>query len=424
MLGEILRFQSRKSVFLSLLFIFLFASVLRIAPIVYKEWQILGWHARNINEIEFYYDDVARSLLIGKGFVHSVNPRSPDQPFSFEPGTPFHFVPPLYAWWLYFLYLIFGPNVFIAKIAQCLLDTSVCLFIYLLGKKIFRDERKALLSSVLYAIYPLAIIMCSSLYYQIPLNLALCLVILGYIAPVNWKNGLWTGVVVGLSALAKPVTLPFLILLPALRLAESGFKKAVLKPALVWGFVFMLAGLAVLTPWTIRNYIVFHKFVPVQHGGEEVLVQGSKEEYIDLDVNALRQKYPKGLAPPKQLTETAIRNHIDHLRENPVDYMRFLGKKFLLTWYNTEGKQKNFRALLVQTPFLFFALIGLLFSARIWLRSPGIYIVACILYICLIQVMLFPLVRYTVAVMPLVMLLTADGLIMAGQKLWHRSENE
>lgn len=416
--------QSKKTIFLSLLLIYTLACVLRIAPIVYEEWRSPGWHAANINEIEFYYDDVARSLLVGKGFVHSVNPRSPDYQYSFEPGTPFHFVPPLYAWWLYIIYFIFGPNVFIAKVIQCFLDASVCLFIYLLGKRIFAEDKKALLSAVLYALYPLAIIMCSKLYYQIPLNVALFIVILGYMAPANWKNGFWTGVAVGVSALAKPVTLPFLLLLPALRVAESKFKKALFKPALVWSAAFFLAGLAVLSPWTIRNYIVFKKFVPVQHGGEEVFVQGSKEMYIDLDVNALRKKYPTGLAPPNQLTKTAISNHYAHFRERPVDYIRFMGKKFLLTWYNTEGKQKNSKALLVQTPFLFFAMISLLSSAQIWLKRPGIYIVACILYVCIIQVMLFPLVRYTLVVMPLVMLLAADGLIMTRQKIRHRLEKE
>jgi len=409
--------QSKKAVFLSLSIIFVIACLLRIAPIVYEEWKNPGWHAANINEMEFYYDDVARSLLVGKGFVHSVSPRSPDYKFSFEPGTPFHFVPPLYAWWLYIIYFIFGPNVFIAKVIQCFLDASVCIFIYLLGKRIFEEDKKALLSAVLYAIYPLAIIMCSNLYYQIPLNVALCIVILGYMASVNWKNGFWTGVAVGVSALAKPVTLPFLLLLPAIRLAETGFKKALFKPALAWSVVFILAGLAVLAPWTIRNYIVFKKFVPVQHGGEEVFVQGSKEAYIDLDVNALRQKYPTGLAPSKQLTETAIRNHFYHIRENFFDYLRFMSKKFLLTWYNTEGKQKNYKALLVQTPFLIFAVISLLFSGKTCWSRPGIYVVATILYICFIQVMLFPLVRYTLAVMPLVMILSADGLILATQQM-------
>jgi hypothetical protein len=100
------------------------ACLLRIIPIIYLEWRTPGWHEKNINEIEFYYDDVARSLINGKGFVHSVNPRSEDSPYKFKPGTPFHFVPPLYAWWLYLVYLVL-TECFTGKILQSMLDGSM-----------------------------------------------------------------------------------------------------------------------------------------------------------------------------------------------------------------------------------------------------------------------------------------------------------
>jgi 4-amino-4-deoxy-L-arabinose transferase-like glycosyltransferase len=399
-----------------LLLIYLIAVLLRLAPVSYKEWKNPNWHNSNINEIEFYYDDVARSLLVGKGFVHSVNPRSSDLRFSFKPGTPFHFVPPLYAWWLYLIYLVFGPEMFPAKIIQCFLDASVCPLLFLLGKRIFVDRNTAILSAALYAMYPLAIVMCSTLYYQIPLNIALCLVLIGFISSVTKINGILTGIALGLSALAKPITLPFLLILPGLRIAESIFERVSLKPAIGWSLAFVLSALITLTPWTIRNYMVFNRFVPVQNGGNEVFVQGSKEEYIDLDVDKLRQRYPKGLAPSGRLTITAIENHLAHLRERPADYVRFLAKKFLLTWYNTEGKDKNLLALLAQIPFLLFSIISLVFSSRLWVRRPGIYLIGTILYVCGLQVILFPLVRYTLAIMPLVMLITAEGMMTFAKK--------
>ena len=99
--------QRNKS-FYYLIIIFCLGITLRITPILYLELSSPGWHEKNINEIEFYYDDVARSLIAGKGFVHSVNPRPTGTPFSFTPGTPFSFVPPLYAWLLYIPYKLFG----------------------------------------------------------------------------------------------------------------------------------------------------------------------------------------------------------------------------------------------------------------------------------------------------------------------------
>lgn len=404
------KFQSPKRRIVFLAVIFVSAFILRIIPIVYQEWRDPGWHSRNINEAEFYYDDVARSLIAGKGFVHAGNPRSSFQPF--KPGTPFHFVPPLYAWWLYLVYLVFGPNVFIAKILQSVIDASVCLLLYVLAKRIFLNERAALLPAALYSIYPLAIVTCSVLYYQIPMNLAICWLVICFMGPATIKNSIWSGIALGATALAKPITLPLVAIMPMVRIGESLRSKKMLKPSVVWSMGFILASVITLTPWTIRNYLVFHKFVPVQHGGDVAFHQGSKEEYIDVDVDSLREKYGFFGLKPDERTNEGINNHLIHLRSDPLDYLRFLGKKFLLTWYNTEGKKKNVYALIGQAPFLFFALISLLFSTTLWLRRPNWYIPAFVLYVCGIEVIIFPLARYTLAVMPLVMIITASGIMV------------
>ena len=393
-----------------LLLIILLALLLRVAPIIFLEFKDPGYHARNINEIEFYYDDVARSLIAGKGFVHSMDPRSETSPYNFKPGTPFGFVPPLYAWWLYIIYFIFGPNVLIAKLFQSILDASSCLMIFIIGSKIFRNQRTSLLASGLYAVYPLAIVMCNTLYYQIPMNIALCWMILCFMAPVTFKNGIWTGMSVAISSLAKPVTLPLIAIIPIIRVVESYVNKTKLKLAMLWAIAFIVASIVTLTPWTIRNYIVFEKFVPVQQGGPEAFHQGSKEDYIDLDVTNLRKKYGDFGIARDQLTKVAIYNHINHFRNDPIDYIRFLGKKFLLTWYNTEGKSKNFYVSLIQLPFLLSAVLGLLLHFKFWMRDKNWYVPATVLYICAIQVATFPLVRYTLAVMPLVMLVAASGI--------------
>jgi len=393
----------------SILLIFLSAFLLRAAPNIWLEWKEPGWHASNINEIEFYYDDVARSLILGKGFVHSVSPRSSTSPYHFSPGTPFHFVPPLYAWLLGIEYFVFGPNVFLAKLVQCFLDSIVCLLIYRIGVRML-DRRTALIAAALYAIYPLAIFVDTRLYYQTLLNLALCWIILCMAAPVTVKNGMWTGIAVGVSALAKPVTLPLILVVPVIRMLET-IRRATLRSHVLWSIAFVIACVLTLAPWTVRNYIVFDRFIPVQSGGGWVLLQGSKEAYIDVKVEDLRREYGKDFAiSPDQFASTALLNHRTHLVSDPLDYFRFLGKKFLLAWYNTEGKEKNLMALLVQLPFVIAALIGFISLFPLWIRTPNSYVIGLILYISALQIALFPLVRYTLAVMPLVMLPAASAI--------------
>ena len=392
--------------------IFMLAFILRAAPNIILELREPGWHSTHINEIEFYYDDVARSLIAGKGFVHSVNPRNPDSIFNFTPGTPFHFVPPLYAWWLGVVYFFFGPNVLLAKILQCLLDSFVCVLLYKVAK-LMLSEISSLLASLLYALYPFSIYTCLVLYYQIPMNLAMCWMILSFNSKVTPLNGMWTGVAMAVSALAKPVTLPFLFIFPAVKIFENIKDRPMYKPVIKWSVSFLITALFIFTPWTVRNYIVFHRFIPIQDGGGEVFLQGSKEEYIDLDVDSLRKKYGAELTVSRdQMNRLAINNHIQHLKINPLDYINFVGKKFLLTWFNTEGKTKNTKALMIQIPFLFFAIIGFFYDYKNWIRRPNWYVIALIIYICAIQVVFFPLLRYTLVVMPFVLILSASGMLI------------
>jgi 4-amino-4-deoxy-L-arabinose transferase-like glycosyltransferase len=406
----------------AIVLIFLLALVLRAAPNVWLEWNEPGWHASHINELEFYYDDVARSLIAGKGFVHSVNPRSPDSPYGFNPGTPFHFVPPLYAWLLGIEYFVFGPNVLVAKLIHSAIDAFVCVLLFMIGIRIL-DRRTALVAAALYAIYPLTIVTSTRLYYQTLLNLALCWIVLCLASRVTFKNGMWTGIAVGLSALAKPVTLPLILLAPLVRMLEGIKLEVPLKPYIVWSTAVLIASVLTLTPWTIRNYLIFDRFVPVQSdtAAGYVLLQGSTDAYIDLDVATLHRQYGDKLGfREDQFSSVALQNHLNHLRSNPFDYGRFLAKKFALAWYNTEGKERNRTALLIQIPFIVAAVVGLVALLPIWIRAPGIYIVGLVFYITGLQVPLFPLVRYTLAVMPLVMLPAAAGMMWAVERFVYK----
>lgn len=398
-----------KSCYLIFLLV-VFAFLVRISYPIYLEMKNEGYHERNINEIEFYYDDVARSIVAGKGFVHSENPNKYTK-FKFEPGTPFNFVPPLYALLVAFVYKIFGPNVLYAKIITSLFDALVCLYIYLICKQIFHNRKLGLLASALYSVYPFAIYMASIMYYQTLLNLCLCIMVFCLLkARANWRNGAACGVAFGLSALAKPVTLPLIIFLPFIKFLEYIFKKIACDNFIQWTAFFVFAGVVVLLPWTVRNYIVFHEFVPVQKGGPAAFFQGSREEYIDVDVDTLRVKFKEDFSDTPSMYKRGFDNHIHQLVDSPMAYLAFLVKKFAYSWFNTEGKTDNTKALLVQSPFLLMALIGFVSALKMWFRNFNYYIFIIVMFIVGVQVLYFPLVRYTLSVMPLMMIYSSVGI--------------
>jgi 4-amino-4-deoxy-L-arabinose transferase-like glycosyltransferase len=77
------------------------------------------------------------------------------------------------------------------------------------------------------------------------------------------RLGLWAGfgVLAGFAALTEPsilVVVPFLLLLSAWRLARAG------KCWLLPGLVASLTLAAAISPWMIRNAVVFHRFIPMR----------------------------------------------------------------------------------------------------------------------------------------------------------------
>lgn len=406
-----------------LMIILTMAILPRLVLILFYEFSDPGWHEKNVNEIEFYYDDVARSLLADKGFVHSVDP-NPYSRYKFEPGTPFSFVPPLFLWIIFAVYKVFGPSLLWGKIFTALIDSSVVLMIFFIGKKIFRDNRVPIIGATLYAIYPLSIMMAKTMYYQVPMNVTMCCLALCLLSPVKYKNGIYTGIAFGLSSLAKPVTLPLLLMLPCAKCIEALIKKIDWKTALIWSFWFIFIGGLFLAPWTIRNYLVFNEFVPIQKGGPAPFFQGSKSEYIDIDVSQLKEQYGSDFSDPSKYSKEGLENHIKLFKLSAIKYAMFLSKKFAYAWYNTEGKSNNTIVLIVQMPFLTLAIIGLFAGGRKWFKGRNWYVFALIIFIIFIQVAIFPLVRYTLVIMPLVLIYSSYGLTYVFDRLFNRLKAE
>ena len=399
--------------------IFLFAVAVRVAPVIALHLEDPTHHQSNLNEIEFYYDDVARSVTAGKGFVHGEDP-NPAAERGFERGTPFSFVPPLYAFIVAAVYAVFGPNVFVAKLFTAGIDAGVCIAVYCLAYRLASDRAVSFLASFLYAVYPFAILQAGKLQYQVPMNLTYCLLVYFLVTQSTRSSAVWGGIALGLSTLAKPITLPLIALVPVIKVVQQKLNSLSWGKSISWGLIFASAAVLVLTPWTIRNYVVFDEFVPVQKGGPQSFHIGSKEEYIDTDVATLRSKYRSEFEIENKM-QVGIENHLNRLKSDPFGYVKFLLKKFSYTWYNTEGKDKNELALIVQVPFLMLALVGLVVSARRWSTWDWAYMLGAIAFVVGIQVVFFPLLRYTLVVMPLVLIFSAVGTQKIMSHLFRRS---
>lgn len=174
-------------------------------------------------------------------------------------------VGPLYEYFLAGIYKIFGHHYEAVWVIQALLHTLTAWLIYLISFLIFagHDKRKTigLWAAAIIGFYPdlieiSAMLMTETLYLFL-ICLMLYVFFRYFFQPNNWLV-LGLGAVSGLAVLGRP---PVLFLLPVVIFYFFKNKKFLAT------IIFLIALLAVFTPWTVRNYQVYHKIMPFGAAG-------------------------------------------------------------------------------------------------------------------------------------------------------------
>jgi hypothetical protein len=201
--------------------------------------------------------NVARALVAGHGFG------SP-----FVSNQPSAIMPPVYPLIVAGFFLLFGihtPHAILAiHIFDCVINALACIPIFLLARRSF-GQRTAVWAAWVWAFFPYGIYFSAAWAWSTHL-LLLCLCWLLYLEQSMEKSarlGLWAGfgLLAGFTALTEPSSLvlsPFLLALAAWKLAHNG------KQWLVPGVVASLTLAATISPWLIRDALVFHRFIPMR----------------------------------------------------------------------------------------------------------------------------------------------------------------
>jgi 4-amino-4-deoxy-L-arabinose transferase-like glycosyltransferase len=202
--------------------------------------------------------NVARSLANGHGFS------SPFSPWS----GPTAVAPPLYTFLLAGVFRLFGiyssTSAFAILSINSLLSALTCIPIYF-GAKHSLGMRGARVAACVWAFYPLSIYFSAGHvgdYALTTLLFTTCFCIAQRIHnapnPLAWMG--W-GLLYGLTALSNPAVLsvlPFLIAFALWRMHRYG------SLWVLYGVLTLAAVAAVITPWTIRNYLAVGIVTPVQ----------------------------------------------------------------------------------------------------------------------------------------------------------------
>ncbi len=368
------------------------------------------------------YDTLGWNLTQGKGY--QIEAGTPDA--TREPGYPF---------FLSIIYAVFGHNYFAVKSIQLIINAATCVIIYFIGKRI-AGRATGMIAAGIAVIYPAFIIYAANLWTETLFTFLLTLGILTLIKAVTGEGLKWylaTGIILGLAALVKAVLILFpLFVIPA-AIFITGFKKKVLLCL----FYMLLAFSLITVPWCIRNYIVFHKFIPVRTGSGFNLWLGSYLPWQGKNI-AGQGGYPEirvrfiGTEPLRSLVEgqndvevdTLLRKEaLKNINANPLDYIRLSLKRAWWLWKDAIGQEtiqeKNsiFGAIfaIVHYLFLLLAAAGILFT---FLNNAKIAMIplSLIIYITWFYSITYAHPRYHFPALPYVILFAGFGLWRITQK--------
>ena len=246
--------KNRAKVFRALSVIVFVALLLRLAVTALPNFENL-MDADHIHAWE--PGNVAEALLAGRGFGSALMSNQTSA-----------IMPPVYPLIVAVLFHFFGihtpASIFAAHALNCLLSALACIPIFLMARRSF-GEKAGWWAAWAWAFFPYGIYFAAAWAWSTHL-LLLCLCWLLYLAQDLEQSshlGLWAGfgLLAGFAGLAEPsvlVVIPFLLAFACMRLALAG------KRWLMPGAVASLTLAAAISPWLIRDALVFHRFIPLR----------------------------------------------------------------------------------------------------------------------------------------------------------------
>ncbi len=307
------------------------------------------------------YDEIARNLLSGAGFVSQENWFGHPVRSWRAPGYPLL---------LAAVYGVAGPGHLAVKLVQAVLGAVTVLFVYLLARRM--RPAAAPLAGLAAALYPPLVAGANEVMSECLFTTLLVAALWAVVESRHRRSrggAFGAGVLIALAGLTRPVGL---LAAPAVLAVAAWEDRAALMAWLRRWALPLGAGLVVaLSPWTARNGLVHGAFVPVStHGG--FIVARSNADHPDW-------RRPDGWRIDRALFEAVPgeverdrrwwRQGLGWIAAHPLAYLRLAGERFLRFWYFFQPGYNA--AFVLAAPFWVYGLLR-------WGRSPGFYYPAAV----------------------------------------------
>lgn len=319
-------------------------------------------------------------------------------------------------------WLFGGYRIWVIQLGQCLLFSLTIRVLY----AIFRltlSANIAKYAGLFCAVYPMSIWYIPRLWTETFLSLMIALFTLSLIITLqkpSIKNLILCGILFALAALSKGIAiifLPLTILVLAIR-----FRSKSLLPILLFTFT----GMALIAPWTWRNWRMTGRFVPIHANGGYNFYLGngftkhwleSPFSYADLktrteiDMEAVRASTGFDPGNPLSVDDALMQAALDEIMQKPILLVQKLFVQTLTFWYLAASLSKSLLTGCMQIPIVLLALPGLVRALR--QRSWALCLIFPIIGIMGAAVLIFSFGRLSVTIIPYLIGIMVYGLTTA-----------
>jgi hypothetical protein len=285
---------------------------------------------------------IAYSLATGKGFA---------SPFQRDSG-PTAWLTPVYPLLIAGIFKVFGiytrASFFAAISLNIVCSVATCVPIFYAGKRV-ANLGVASGAAWLWALFPNAVIIPFEWIWDTSLTTLLAAILLWATLELaesdRWRDWSGYGLLWGLSLMTNPAlaaVFPLLLGWLVYRRRHEGVSHLT-KPAIA-----VVLTLLCCVPWTVRNYLVFHRFIPFRSNLSYELYIGNNENYDELRIG-LPAAITQDLETLRYLRmgETAFmdeekRKALQFMKSHPRMEMRLFAWRFVDFWMGVPDPWRTF----------------------------------------------------------------------------------
>jgi 4-amino-4-deoxy-L-arabinose transferase-like glycosyltransferase len=370
------------------------------------------------NPVLFEYGTISRNILAGHGYAYYEVQGQP---------MPSAFMPPAYGYFLALMFRVFGDGTASSFITSQLIHVAMgVLLVYVLYRiaRLHWSEGVARASAAAAALYPPFVYMpteMANINFYLATNAGVFWFLARYLREEPRRRYLVAaGLLLGVLMLFRAEALALVFLLGA-GIAWKG------RHAWRGALAFALVALAGLVPWTLRNYAVFHRFIPTTTAMPMVLWYGHNPQANGTQRTGAPEF--KVFEPPPEMrvkmdkvapgSDYEVRLHqiyldeaLDYIRRHPREELGLLGKKFFYYWtfdmHHPKARQPEYWVPALLLVALFWAGVGI---ERRRVFSELYLFAVYILFSMSLALVFHALPRYRMFVEPLMLPFVVQGLL-------------